>query len=88
MPAYAFYPAREEQRRADRLNFAVASGPTPLAARIDAETLLGENDALLGWACVDLTDVPAVFVHGLPVGSRHGTTWPSMDQGGSHLKGV
>lgn len=88
MPAYAFYPAQENQRRADRLNFAVAHGPTELAARIDAETLIGETDALLGWVAVELTDAPAVFVHGLPVGSRHGTTWPNMDAGGSYLSGV
>lgn len=88
MPAYAFYPFAEHQKRADRLNFCVASGPTEMAARIEAETLLGEIDALVDWVCVELTSAPAVFVNGMPVGSRHGTKWPTMDAGGSYLLGV
>ena len=42
MPTYAFFPAKEEQRRSDQLNFAVAVGASANAARTVAETLLGE----------------------------------------------
>ncbi|MFT4159605.1 hypothetical protein [Shinella sp.] len=88
MPTYAFYPAREEQRRGDGLNFAVATASTALAAHAAAETLLGEPNALAGWAALDMTSAPAAFVSGLPVGARSQTAWPSLDRGGSHLKGV
>lgn len=88
MPTFAFFPAREDQRRADQLNFAVAVGATATAARIDAEVLLGEPNALLGWTVVDLTAAPAAFVSGRPVGSKTGTVWPRLDRGGSFLKGV
>lgn len=38
------------------------------AARVVAETLLGEPNALATWTATDLTSAPAAFVHGLPVG--------------------
>ena len=88
MPTYAFYPAREEMRRADQLNFALAVGATPAAARAVAEFLLGEPNALAGWNAVDLTATPAAFVHGLPVGARTQSAWPNTDRGGSYLKGA
>lgn len=58
MPTYAFLPTREEQRRGDQLNFAVAVGARASAARVAAETLLGEPNALAGWSSVDLTASP------------------------------
>lgn len=88
MPTYAFYPSREEQRRGDQLSFAVAVGATVSAARVVAETLLGEPNALVGWSSVDLTSAPAVFVPGLPVGARAQSTWPNLDRGGSYLRGT
>lgn len=88
MAAYAFFPAREEQRCSDGLNFAVAVGASASAARAAAETLLGEPNALTGWSAIDLTSAPAAFVSGLPVGARAQTTWPSLDRGGSFLKGA
>lgn len=88
MPTYAFYASKEEQRRADQLNFAVAVGATASAARVVAETLLGEPNALVGWASVDLTSSPAAFVGGLPVGARAQAVWPNLDRGGSYLKGA
>lgn len=88
MPTYAFFPSREDQRRGDRLNFAVAVGATAPAARVVAETLLGEPNALVGWTSVDVTATPAVFVSGLPVGAKAQTTWPSLDRGGSYLRGT
>lgn len=88
MPTYAFFPAREEQRRSDQLNFAVAVGATASAARVVAETLLGEPNALVGWTSVDLTSVPAAFVSGLPIGARAQSTWPNLDRGGSYLRGT
>jgi hypothetical protein len=88
MATFAFYPAREDQRRADQLNFAVAVGATASAARVVAETLLGEPNALVSWTSVDLTSVPAAFVRGLPVGARAQAVWPNLDRGGSYLKGV
>ncbi len=88
MPTYAFYPAREEQHRADGLNFAVATASTALAARAAAETLLGEPNALAGWSAIDMTGSPAAFVSGLPVGARAQSVWPNLDRGGSYLKGV
>jgi hypothetical protein len=88
MPTYAFFPNREEQRRADRLNFAVAVGATPAAARIVAENLLGEPNALVGWSAIDVAATPAVFVSGLPVGARGQSTWPNLDRGGSYLRGT
>jgi hypothetical protein len=88
MPTYAFFTAKEEQRRGDQLNFAVAVGATASAARVVAETLLGEPNALVGWTSVDITATPAVFVHGLPVGARAQSTWPNLDRGGSYLRGV
>jgi hypothetical protein len=88
MPTYAFFTAKEEQRRADQLNFAVAVGATAGAARVVAETLLGEPNALVGWSSVDITATPAVFVNGLPVGARAQSTWPNLDRGGSYLRGV
>ncbi|ADZ70139.1 hypothetical protein [Polymorphum gilvum] len=87
MPTYAFYAAREEQRRADGLNFAVASGTTPAAARVTAETLLGEPNALANWVSVDLAAAPAAFVAGRPVGARGQSIWPDIDRGGSYLRG-
>lgn len=88
MATFAFFPVREEQRRADQLNFAVAVGATASAARVVAETLLGEPNALVGWTSVDLTSSPAVVVNGLPVGARAQSVWPTLDRGGSYLKGV
>ena len=88
MATFAFFPAREDQRRADQLNFAVAVGATAAAARVVAETLLGEPNALVGWTSVDLTSSPAAFVVGLPVGARAQSTWPNLDRGGSYLKGA
>jgi len=88
MATYAFYPAREEQRRGDGLNFAVAVGASASAARVVAETLLGEPNALVGWTSVDLTSSPAAFVGGLPVGARAQSVWPNLDRGGSYLKGA
>ena len=88
MPTYAFFPAREDQRRADSLNFAVAVGATAAAARAVAETLLGEPNALVGWTSVDVTATPAVFVSGTPVGAKAQATWPSLDRGGSYLRGT
>jgi hypothetical protein len=87
MPTYAFYPASENQRRSDGLNFAVTTGASASAARVAAETLLGEPNALAGWISVDLTSAPPAFVHGLPVGARSQSVWPSLDRGGSSLKG-
>lgn len=88
MPTYAFFPAREEQRRGDQLNFAIAVGASASAARVVAEALLGEPNALVGWASVDLTSAPAAFVPGLPIGARAQTTWSNMDRGGSYLRGT
>lgn len=88
MPTYCFFPARDDQRRADQLNFAVAVGATAAAARSVAETLLGDPNALLGWTSVDVTASPAVFVSGLPVGARLQATWPNLDRGGSYLRGT
>lgn len=88
MATFAFFPAREEQRRADGLNFAVAVGATASAARAVAETLLGDPNALVGWTSVDLTSAPAAFVAGLPVGARAQAVWPSIDRGGSYLRGT
>lgn len=87
MATFAFFPAHEEQRRADGLNFAVAVGASVSAARVVAETLLGEPNALVGWSSVDLTSSPAAFVGGLPVGARAQSTWPNLDRGGSYLRG-
>lgn len=88
MAAFAFYPAREEQRRGDGLNFAVAVGATASAARAVAETLLSEPNALVGWASIDLTSSPAAFVSGLPVGARAQTTWPTLGRGGDPIRGT
>ena len=88
MPTYCFYPARDDQRRGDQLNVAVAVGATAAAARTVAETLLGEPNALLGWTSVDVAATPAVFVTGLPVGARTQATWPNLDRGGSYLRGT
>jgi hypothetical protein len=88
MATYAFFTSKEEQRRSDGLNFAVAVGATASAARVVAETLLGEPNALVGWTSVDLTSVPAAFVRGLPVGARAQSVWPNLDRGGSYLKGA
>lgn len=88
MATFAFFPAREEQRRVDGLNFAVAVGATASAARIVAETLLGDPDALAGWASVDLASAPAVFVGGSPIGARAQAVWPNVDRGGSYLRGT
>jgi len=87
MATFAFYPASENQRRSDGFNFAVAVGATAAAARAVAEALLGEPNALAAWTAVDLTSAPAAFVHGLPVGSRSQSVWPSLDRGGSYLRG-
>lgn len=87
MATFAFYPASENQRRSDGLNFAVAVAATAAAARAVAETLLGEPNALAAWNAVDLTSAPAAFVHGLPVGARAQSVWPSLDRGGSYLRG-
>lgn len=88
MPTYAFYAAREEQRRSDGLNFAVAFGASASEARAVAETLIGEPNALTGWSAVDLASAPAAFVHGLPVGARSQSVWPDLDRGGSYLRGA
>lgn len=88
MPTYAFFPARDEQRRADQLNFALAVGASAAAARTAAETLLGEPNALAGWSAVDLTAAPAAFVSGLPVGARAQAVWPNLDRGGSFMRGT
>ncbi|WP_374310473.1 hypothetical protein [Methylocella sp.] len=88
MPTYAFYAAREEQRRSDGLNFAVAVGANAAAARAVAESLIGEPNALAGWSTVDLTSAPAAFIHGLPVGARAQSVWPDLDRGGSYLRGA
>lgn len=88
MATFAFYPAREEQRRADGLNFAVAVGATASAARVVAETLLGDPNALVGWTSVDLTSAPAAFVAGLPVGARAQAVWPGIGRGGDPLRGT
>jgi hypothetical protein len=87
MATFAFYPASQNQWRSDGLNFAVAVGANAAAARVVAESLIGEPDALVAWNAVDLTSAPAAFVHGLPVGSRSQSVWPSLDRGGSSLKG-
>jgi hypothetical protein len=87
MPTYAFYPASENQRRSDGLNFAIAVGASASAARLIAETLLDEPNALAGWISVDLTSAPAAFAHGLPVGARSQSVWPNLDRGGSYLRG-
>lgn len=88
MPTYAFFASKEEQRRSDQLNFAVAVGASASAARVVAETLLGEPNALVGWASVDLTAVPAAFVAGLPVGAKAQTTWPTLGRGGDPMRGT
>ena len=88
MATFAFYPTREEQRRADGLNFAVAVGASASAARAVAETLLGKPNALVGWTSVNLTSAPAAFVGGMPVGARGQSVWPSLDRGGSYMKGA
>lgn len=88
MATFAFFPAREEQRRADGLNFAVAVGASASAARVVAETLLGEPNALVGWSSVDLASAPAAFVAGLPVGARAQSNWPNLDRGGSFMRGT
>lgn len=88
MTTYAFFPAREDQRRGDQLNFAVAVGASASAARVVAETLLAEPNALVGWTAVDLTASPAVFVNGLPVGSKAQTTWPTLGRGGDPMRGT
>lgn len=88
MPTYAFYPAREEMRRGDQLNFAVAVGASASAARIVAETLLGEPNALVGWTAIDLTSSPAVFVGGLPVGAKAQAIWPTLGRGGDPMRGT
>jgi hypothetical protein len=88
MPTYAFYPTCEEQRRGDQLNFAIAVGATAPAARVIAETLLGEPDALVGWTSVDLTSTPAAFVSGLPVGARAQAVWPALGRGGDPFRGT
>ena len=88
MPTYAFFASREEQRRSDQLNFAVAVGASASAARVVAETLLGEPNALVSWASVDLTTVPAAFVAGLPVGAKAQTTWPTLGRGGDPMRGT
>ncbi len=88
MPPLSFFPAREEQRAGDQLNFALAVGPSAAAARVVAENLLGEPNALVGWTSVDLTSAPAAFVAGLPVGARAHAVWPSVDRGGSYLRGT
>ena len=87
MPTYAFYPAREEQRRSDQLNFAVAVGASASAARAIAETLLGEPNALVGWTSVDLTSSPAAFVSGLPIGARAQAIWPTLARSGDPMRG-
>jgi hypothetical protein len=88
MPTYAFYPSKEEQRRSDQLNFAVAVGANASAARVVAETLLGEPNALIGWSSVDLTAAPAAFVAGLPVGAKAQTIWPTLRRSGDPMRGV
>lgn len=88
MATYAFYPAREEQRRSDQLNFAVAVGASASAARVVAEALLGEPNALVGWVSVDLTSSPAAFVSGLPVGARAQAVWPTLGRGGDPMRGA
>lgn len=88
MPTFAFFASKEEQRRGDQLNFAFAVGASASAARVVAETLLGEPNALVGWTSVDLTSSPAAFVGGLPIGARAQAVWPSLDRGGSYLKGA
>ena len=88
MPTYAFFSNREEQRRGDQLNFAIAVGATPAAARIIAENLLGEPNALAGWSAIDVAATPAVFISGLPVGARAQSIWPNLDRGGSYLRGT
>lgn len=87
MATFAFFPAREEQRRGDQLNFALAVGASAAAARVVAETLLGEPNALVGWTSVDLTSSPAAFVGGLPVGAKAQAIWPNLDRGGSYMRG-
>lgn len=69
------------------MNFAVAVGASASVARVVAETLLGEPNALVGWASVDLTSAPAVAVSGLPVGARAQAVWPMIGRGGDPLKG-
>ena len=88
MPADAFFASKEEQRRGDQLNFAVAVGASVSAARVVAETLLGEPNALVGWASIDLTVAPAAFVAGLPVGAKAQTTWPTLGRGGDPMRGA
>ena len=88
MPTYAFFPSREEQRRGDQLNFAVAVGASASAARVVAETRLGEPNALVGWTAVDLTSAPAAFVGGMPVGAKAQTTWPTLGRGGDPMRGT
>jgi hypothetical protein len=88
VPTYAFFPASENQRRGGQLNFAVAVGASAAAARVVAETLLGEPNALVGWTSVNVTATPAVFVGGMPVGAKAQTAWPSLDRGGSYLRGT
>ncbi len=88
MPTYAFYPAREELRRADQLNFAVATGANVAVARSAAEFILGEPNALSSWNAIDLATAPAAFVSGIPIGARAQAVWPIMDRGGSYMKGA
>lgn len=88
MATFALFPAREEQRRADGLNFTVAVGASASAARVVAETLLGEPNALVGWSSVDLTSAPAAFVGGLPVGSKTQAVWPTLGRGGAPMRGT
>lgn len=87
MPTFAFFASKEEQRRGDQLNFAVAVGATASAARVVAETLLGEPNALVGWTSVDLTSSPAAFVGGLPVGAKAQAVWPTLGRGGDPMRG-
>lgn len=88
MATFAFFPAREEQRRGDQMNFALAVGASAAAARVVAETLLGEPNALVGWTSVDITSSPAAFVGGLPVGAKAQNVWPNLDRGGSYMRGA
>lgn len=88
MPTYAFFASKEEQRRGDQLNFAVAVGASASAARVVAETLLGEPNALVGWSSVDLAAAPAAFVSGLPVGAKAQSIWPALSRGGDPMRGT
>lgn len=89
MPAYALFAGREHLKRPDGANFAIVNAATPAAARTRLGQLLGEDPvAFADWDIRDLaTATQPVVVQGLPVGAVGQTSWPTIDRGGSNLRG-